>query len=498
MPASSSRRARPIAASTSGEALIRRPCSSHVYQVIETPGQHRHLFAAQARCAPVADPRAAARPAPGPTASRRARRNSASSARWSIRPVDHTRRSTGGFAPCQAGAVDGVAARGRCSWTISSDWSASSRRRATSPPCAASAAELCRGDRTPHGHGADDRRRTRRAARALVGWWRAAGADPRPSRHGVPDRHAGRAAVRRGRRARDRAGRVRHEGRHRAGDPRRRRPDRRVPASRCCSPPTRRSGRSPRANCSRHVRWRAATCSCSSRAPTAARSRPAARAPARSRSSFERPRRPRRARAGEGRQRADRGRPSGARDRGLRRRRHRHHRHADGRPRRHRRQRGAGRGAGPGRRARQRRRREAAHRSADGGRCNRCCEGSSIEVVGGIGRPPMPESASATLFPIARRGAARACVGVAVGGGSDGNFTAALGVPDPRRPGRRRRRRPCRPRARDRRHDARPSRPPPRHPRPTCSTQRSAYGGSVVRWGRVRACRSLPRVPTWR
>ena len=40
--------------------------------------------------------------------------------------------------------------------------------------------------------------------------------------------------------------------------------------------------------------------------------------------------------------------------------------------------------------------------------------------------------------------------GVAVGGGSDGNFTAALGVPDARRPRRRRRRRPRRPRVRAR------------------------------------------------
>ncbi len=53
---------------------------------------------------------------------------------------------------------------------------------------------------------------------------------------------------------------------------------------------------------------------------------------------------------------------------------------------------------------------------------------ASIAVTGGVGRPPMPESASATLFPLA----AAACpgiTGVAVGGGSDGNFTAALGVP---------------------------------------------------------------------
>ena len=47
---------------------------------------------------------------------------------------------------------------------------------------------------------------------------------------------------------------------------------------------------------------------------------------------------------------------------------------------------------------------------------------------GDINRPPMPESASATLFPIARE-VMPGLQGVAVGGGSDGNFTAALGVP---------------------------------------------------------------------
>lgn len=51
-----------------------------------------------------------------------------------------------------------------------------------------------------------------------------------------------------------------------------------------------------------------------------------------------------------------------------------------------------------------------------------------LEVFGVIGRPPMPESASATLFPLARA-AVPGIEGVAVGGASDGNFTAALGVP---------------------------------------------------------------------
>ena len=53
---------------------------------------------------------------------------------------------------------------------------------------------------------------------------------------------------------------------------------------------------------------------------------------------------------------------------------------------------------------------------------------ATITVSGAIHRPPMPESASAALFPIAK--AAQPDIdGVAVGGGSDGNFTAALGVP---------------------------------------------------------------------
>ncbi|MCU1503685.1 MAG: putative carboxypeptidase [Ilumatobacteraceae bacterium] len=59
--------------------------------------------------------------------------------------------------------------------------------------------------------------------------------------------------------------------------------------------------------------------------------------------------------------------------------------------------------------------------------------GVSIEVGGGIGRPPMHESASATLYPLAVAAAARIGLapvhGIAVGGGSDGNFTAAIGVP---------------------------------------------------------------------
>jgi glutamate carboxypeptidase len=53
---------------------------------------------------------------------------------------------------------------------------------------------------------------------------------------------------------------------------------------------------------------------------------------------------------------------------------------------------------------------------------------ATIEVNGRVGRPPMPESASAELMPLALAYDA-SVVGVAVGGGSDGNFTAARGVP---------------------------------------------------------------------
>ncbi|HSP29109.1 MAG TPA: M20 family metallopeptidase [Ilumatobacteraceae bacterium] len=53
---------------------------------------------------------------------------------------------------------------------------------------------------------------------------------------------------------------------------------------------------------------------------------------------------------------------------------------------------------------------------------------STIEVSGAINRPPMPESASDTLWPLAQE-VAPGIRGHAVGGGSDGNFTAAIGVP---------------------------------------------------------------------
>jgi glutamate carboxypeptidase len=59
--------------------------------------------------------------------------------------------------------------------------------------------------------------------------------------------------------------------------------------------------------------------------------------------------------------------------------------------------------------------------------------GAGVEVSGGLDRPPMQESSSTSLFAIAQWAAAAIGLaevgGVAVGGGSDGNFTAAIGVP---------------------------------------------------------------------
>jgi glutamate carboxypeptidase len=59
--------------------------------------------------------------------------------------------------------------------------------------------------------------------------------------------------------------------------------------------------------------------------------------------------------------------------------------------------------------------------------------GTTIEVTGGPNRPPLPASASADLFERAQRIAQNlgqaALTSIEVGGGSDGNFTAALGVP---------------------------------------------------------------------
>ena len=60
--------------------------------------------------------------------------------------------------------------------------------------------------------------------------------------------------------------------------------------------------------------------------------------------------------------------------------------------------------------------------------------GTTLTVGGGPNRPPLPVTASAALFKAGAggRGGPRrrlALEGVVVGGGSDGNFTAAVGCP---------------------------------------------------------------------
>ncbi|MFE7195567.1 M20 family metallopeptidase [Microbacterium oxydans] len=59
--------------------------------------------------------------------------------------------------------------------------------------------------------------------------------------------------------------------------------------------------------------------------------------------------------------------------------------------------------------------------------------GASVRVDGGANRPPLEPESSAPLFALANEITERAGLtplqGVAVGGASDGNFTAALGVP---------------------------------------------------------------------
>jgi glutamate carboxypeptidase len=55
-------------------------------------------------------------------------------------------------------------------------------------------------------------------------------------------------------------------------------------------------------------------------------------------------------------------------------------------------------------------------------------EGAKITVEGAVDRPPMPASMSVELFALAEQ-LLPGLEGTTVGGGSDGNFTAALGVP---------------------------------------------------------------------
>lgn len=60
-------------------------------------------------------------------------------------------------------------------------------------------------------------------------------------------------------------------------------------------------------------------------------------------------------------------------------------------------------------------------------------DGTRVLVSGGPNRPPFPNDASASLFGLARQAAEQIGLeppdGKAVGGGSDGNFTAGAGVP---------------------------------------------------------------------
>jgi glutamate carboxypeptidase len=53
---------------------------------------------------------------------------------------------------------------------------------------------------------------------------------------------------------------------------------------------------------------------------------------------------------------------------------------------------------------------------------------ATLSISGGVNRPPMPESSSTELFALAKELLPH-IEGKAVGGGSDGNFTAAIGVP---------------------------------------------------------------------
>ena len=59
--------------------------------------------------------------------------------------------------------------------------------------------------------------------------------------------------------------------------------------------------------------------------------------------------------------------------------------------------------------------------------------GADLRIEGGINRPPLEAASSASLVPLAASVAARLGIGelegVAVGGASDGNFTAGIGVP---------------------------------------------------------------------
>ena len=55
--------------------------------------------------------------------------------------------------------------------------------------------------------------------------------------------------------------------------------------------------------------------------------------------------------------------------------------------------------------------------------------GAELRLTGGPNRPPMPASSARDLFALAATLAPFALLGVEVGGGSDGNFTAGVGTP---------------------------------------------------------------------
>ena len=71
--------------------------------------------------------------------------------------------------------------------------------------------------------------------------------------------------------------------------------------------------------------------------------------------------------------------------------------------------------------------------TASCGHWRRRVPGTTLTVSGGPNRPPLPTTASAALFALAREAAdglgLPGLTGVVVGGGSDGNFTAAVGCP---------------------------------------------------------------------
>jgi hypothetical protein len=126
-------------------------------------------------------------------------------------------------------------------------------------------------------------------------------------------------------------------------------------------------------------------------------------------------------------QRAGRSRAPGPGHRRARTARARHDGDPDRRVRRHHRQRRPGRGEHRGRRPGRDRHRGRTDRAAFATLAPHL-DGATITVEGEVDRPPMPVSASAELFALAQR-LLPGLEGTRVGGGSDGNFTAALGVP---------------------------------------------------------------------